>query len=414
MRPLKFNLIILFLLNISAGTDINAQNWPGWRGPDGDGTSLETSLPTRWDSVTNVVWKVPVAGKGYSSPVIWNERLFLTTAIAVTQEKILLCYDCKTGILLWQKTVLKSPFEKKHDNNSFASGTPVTDGNQVYLAFLDGQDVVVAAYDFAGKQIWLERPGTFSSPHGFSCSPVLYNDKVIINGSSPGDSYVAALSKTDGHVIWKVKHDIPTNSFSTPLVRKMAGKMQLIVCGNKEISSYNPDNGKRYWFVSGPSEEFSSTPVFNEKNGLLLVSSSWPLRNLVAIKTDGQGDVTKSHVVWQSREGAFYVPSPVCTNDYLFSTMTNGRVHCLDVATGKVVWIENLGIQYSSPVFANGLVYMPNDEGVITVIKPGERFESVAKNPLGEKMFASLAVSKGKLYIRGFKHLFCISINGKY
>jgi len=135
---------------------------------------------------------------------------------------------------------------------------------------------------------------------------------------------------------------------------------------------------------------------------------------IVAIKTDGQGDVTKSHVVWQSREGAFYVPSPVCTNDYLFSTMTNGRVHCLDVATGKVVWIENLGIQYSSPVFANGLVYMPNDEGVITVIKPGERFESVAKNPLGEKMFASLAVSKGKLYIRGFKHLFCISINGKY
>jgi outer membrane protein assembly factor BamB len=413
MINLRFlNFILLFLI-INTVSVTHAQNWPCWRGPNGDGTSMETNLPTRWDSITNVVWKIPVPGKGYSSPIIWKDKLFITTALLESQEKILLCYDCKSGNLLWQKTVLKTAFEKKHDNNSFASGTPATDGNRVYVSFLDGQDVVVAAYDFSGKQIWLQRPGTFLSPHGYSCSPVLFDDKVIINGDSQGDSFVAALSKTDGHIIWKVPHDRPAHSFSTPIFRKMAGKMQMIFCGNKEIASYNPDDGKKYWFVNGPSEDFCSSPVFNEKHGLVLVSSAWPQRNLVAIKPDGLGDVTQSHVVWQSREGAYYVPSPVSTDEYLFTTMTTGRVHCLEVATGKILWIEDLGLQYSSPVIANGLVYMPNDEGVITVIKPGPKFEYVAKNSIGERMNSSPAISNGKIYLRGYQHLFCISINGK-
>ncbi|MBE3086654.1 MAG: PQQ-like beta-propeller repeat protein [Bacteroidetes bacterium] len=412
MTNLRFLNFIFILLTINTVSVTQAQNWPCWRGPNGDGTSMETNLPTRWDSITNVVWKIPVPGKGYSSPIIWKNKLFITSALVESQQKVLLCYDCKSGNLLWQKTVLKTAFEKKHDNNSFASGTPATDGNRVYLSFLDGQDIVVAAYDFSGKQIWLQRPGTFLSPHGYSCSPVLFDDKVIINGDSQGDSFVAALSKTDGHIIWKVTHDRPAHSFSTPIFRKMAGKMQMIFCGNKEIASYNPDDGKRYWFVNGPSEDFCSSPVYNEKNGLVLVSSAWPMRNLVAIKPDGQGDVTESHIIWQSREGAYYVPSPVCTDEYLFTTMTNGRVHCIEAATGKILLVENLGLQYSSSVLANGLVYMPNDEGVITVIKPGPKFEYVSKNSIGEKMNASPAISNGKIYLRGYKHLFCISKDG--
>jgi len=413
MRNPKFLSFIFLLLIINSMSVTHAQNWPSWRGPNGDGTSVETNLPARWDSITNVVWKIPVPGKGYSSPIIWRDNLFLTTALQETHEKVLLCYDCKSGKLLWQKTVLNTPFEKKHDNNSYASGTPSTDGIRVYVSFLDSKDVVVAAYDFSGKQIWIQRPGTFLSPHGYSCSPVLYNDKVIINGDSQGDSFVAALSKTDGHIIWKVSHDRPAHSFSTPIFRKMAGKMQMIFCGNKEIASYNPDDGSKYWFVSGPSEDFCSSPVYNEKYGLVLVSSSWPLRNLVAVKPDGKGDVTKSHVVWQSREGAYYVPSPVCTDEFLFTTMTTGKVHCIEVATGKILWVEDLGMQYPSPVLANGLIYMPNDDGVITVIKPGPKFEYVAKNSIGEKMFASPAISNGKIYLRGYQHLFCIRVNGK-
>ncbi len=409
MRNLRYFNSILFLLIINSMSVINAQNWPCFRGPNGDGTSVETGLPLKWDSVSNVVWKVQVPGTGYSSPVIWKDRLFLISALAETHEKVLLCYDCNNGKLLWQKTVLKSPFEQKHDNNSFASGTPATDGNMVYVSFLDGQDVIVAAYDFSGRQIWIQRPGTFFSPHGYSCSPVLYKDKVIINGDSQGDSFVAALGKGDGHIIWKVKHDKPAHSFSTPILREMAGKMQLIFCGNREIASYNPEDGSKYWFVSGPSEDFCSSPVYNEKSDLILVSSAWPVRILLAIKPDGKGDVTKTNVVWQTKKGAYYVPSPVCTDDYLFTTMTTGQVHCVEVATGNILWTQDMGAQYSSPVLAGGLVYMPNDQGIITVIKPGPKFDPLTKNYLGEGMYASPAISNGKIYLRGFKHLFCIS-----
>jgi outer membrane protein assembly factor BamB len=406
---LRFIFFFLFIGNLSFA---QVQNWPGWRGPNGDGTSEETNLPVKWDSLTNVLWKSRVPGVGYSSPIVWKDRLFTVTAKVESEEKVLLCYNSLNGSLMWQKTVLKGNFENKHDNNSYASGTPVTDGNFVYVSLLDGKDVVVAAYDFTGKQIWSARPGTFSSPHGYSCSPVLFDDKVIINGDSQGDSFVAALSKTNGHTIWKVKHDKPAHSFSTPIIRKIAGKTQMIFCGNKEIASYNPNDGTKYWFVSGPSEDFCSSPVYNEKAGLVLVSSAWPVRNLVAVKPDGQGDVTSSHVVWQTKKGAYYVPSPVATGDYLFSTMTTGQIHCIEVATGKIVWVEQNGPQYSSPVLANGLVYMPNDDGVITVIKPGPTFQYIAKNPIGEKMFASPAISNGKIYLRGFQHLFCIGAKG--
>jgi len=399
--------ILIFFLSWS-GSVMQAQNWPCFRGPNGDGTSTETNLPVKWDSVTNVLWKTRVPGFGHSSPVIWNDKLFLVSALAETHEKILLCYNNKDGKLLWQKTMSKSSLERKHDDNSYASGTPATDGKLIYVSYLDGENVVVAAYDFSGKQVWIQRPGTFESPHGYSCSPVLYNDKVIVNGDSQGDSFVAALNKNDGKIVWRVKHENPSHSFSTPIYRKMAGKMQLIFCGNREIASYNPDNGTKYWFVKGPSEDFTSSPVYNEKLGLVYVSSAWPTRILVAVKPDGKGDVTETHVVWETRKGAFYVPSPVCTDDYFISTMTTGDVHCIEAATGKILWIKELGKQYSSPVLANGLVYMPNDEGRITVIKPGPKYEAIATNSMGEKMNASPAISNGKIYLRGYKHLFCI------
>lgn len=370
---------------------------------------METNIPTEWDSVTNVLWKTAVPGSGSSSPIVWEDKLFILSAKTETQERLLLCYNIMTGDLLWQKTVLKGPLERKHSDNSYASGTPATDGKLIYVSFLDGENVFVAAYDFEGKLIWTQRPGTFSSPHGYSCSPVLFKDKVIINGSSKGvDPFIAALNKTNGQVIWKIPQDKPAHSFSTPIFREMAGKMQMIFSGNKEITSYNPEDGSRYWYINGPSEDFCSSPVYNEKTGLVLISSAWPQRHLLAIKPDGSGDVTESHVVWQTKKGAVYVPSPVSTDDYLFTTMTNGRVHCIEVATGNTLWEEDLGKQYSSPVFVNGLVYMPNDEGVITVIKPGPIFEYVAKNAIGEGMNASPAISNGKIYLRGDKHLFCI------
>ena len=407
MTNLKPVFLLLVLLT-SISFSVSAQNWPCWRGPNGDGTSSETNLPTEWDSEKNVVWKSEIPGLGYSSPIIWDDKLFLTSALVDTNERLLICFDKKTGKKLWQKPVLNSPFERKHNDNSYASGTPSTDGKLVYVSFLDGEDAYVAAYDFSGNKVWEQRPGKFQSPHGYSCSPAIYNDKLIINGNSLGDSFLAALNKNDGSIIWKVQHENPAHSFTTPIFREMAGKMQMIFGGNKQIISFNPDDGSRYWWIDGPSEDFCSTPVYNKKHDLILISSAWPQRILMAIKPDGAGNVSESKVVWQTKEGAFYVPSPVCTDDYLFSTMTNGTVHCINVATGEILWKENLGKQYPSPVLADGLVYMPNDEGVITLIKPGPVFEAIAKNSIGEHMNASPAISNGKIYLRGDKHLFCI------
>jgi outer membrane protein assembly factor BamB len=385
-----------------------AENWPGWRGPSGDGTSSEINLPVKWDSTTNVMWKVPVPGIGYASPIVWEEKLFTVTALTETQEKQLLCYDIKTGSLLWQVTVLKNPLERKHPDNSFASGTPVTDGKSIYLSFLDGDSVVVAAYDFSGKQLWIKHPGTYASPHGYSVSPILYKDKVIINADSKGDAFIAALSRTDGHTLWKTKFDKKSHSFGAPLIRELAGRTQMIVCANMEVASLNPEDGSRYWIASGPSEDFSMTPVYNEQSGLVIISSGWPKRIIYALKPDGNGDVTNTHIAWQSTDGAFYVPSPITTGNYLISTMTNGLVNCMEATTGKVLWKENLGKQYGSAVLAGGLVYIPSDQGVITVIKPGATFEPVAKNSIGETMFASPAISNGKIYLRSLTHLFCI------
>ena len=423
MTYLKLLKIIVLLLITNFILESQAQNWPCWRGPNGDGTSIETQVPVHWDSVTNVVWKSKMPGIGYSSPIIWEDKLFTLSALPETEEKVLLCYDARNGNLIWQKTVIKSAFESKHNDNSYASGTPATDGNLVYVSFLDGQEVVVAAYDFDGKQIWIQRPGKYYSPHGFSCSPALFDDKVIINGdgisevfftptSRKSEAFLAALNRSNGDIIWSVPHDT-AHSFSTPIFRKMAGKMQMIFCGNKEVASYNPDDGSKYWYVRGNWEDFCSSPVYNEKTGIVITCSSWPQRHLLAIKPDGSGDVTESHVVWSTTKGACYVPSPICTNEYLFTTMTSGMVYCLEPASGNIIWSENLGKQYASPVLVNGLVYMPNDEGVITVIKPGRKFEAIAKNPIGERMFASPAISNGRIYLRGDQHLFCIGLKGK-
>ncbi len=408
MKVFKFHCTLISLM-ILFSIQVQSQNWPGWRGPNGDGTSNETNLPVKWDATTNIEWKSEIPGKGHSSPIIWEDRLFILTAYPETKEKVLLCYDSRNGDLLWQETVVKGSWEYIHPNNSHASGTPVTDGNLVYVSFLDVDDVVVAAYDFSGNQVWKQRPGKFESDNGYSCSPILYEDKVIINGNSRDDDcFLAALSKKDGRTIWKVNHPLNVKSYSTPIIRELAGKTQLIFLGSKEVASYNPDNGEKYWFVTIDTRDFLSSPVYNEKTGYILASSAWPRQYMTAILPDGKGDVTDHKVVWQVTKGGTYVPSPITTGDYLFSTRHHGSVYCIDVHTGNTLWEEDLGMQYSSPVLADGLVYMPNDDGVITVIKPGPHFETVSRNAIGEQMRASPAISNGKIYLRGDKHLFCI------
>ena len=386
-----------------------AENWPSWRGPRGDGTSLEKDVPTRWSSTENVVWKTAVPGEGHSSPVVWNNRVFLTTALPEKLERLLLCFDRATGAALWQQTVLVAPLEPKHGENSYASATPVTDGKRVYVTFLDREDVVVAAYDFAGKQLWLVRPGKFKSQWGFCHTPQLFEDKVIVACYSKGENFVVSLSQDDGRTFWKTAGENPTQSYSPPLIREMEGRVQMVLPGNKTVTSYDPRTGKVLWVVDGPSDDSVITPVYSEKAHLVLSCSSWPNKVLLAIKPDGTGNVTASKVVWKTPEGAPYVPSPIAVGDWFLTSSFNGKaVHCFEAATGKVLWKEATGLHHASPVTANGLVYFLNDDGVMHIVRAGEKYELVARNELGEKTYASPALSDGQIFLRSFKQLYCI------
>ena len=297
--------------------------------------------------------------------------------------------------------------ENINNENSFASGTPAADGEKIYVSVLDGKDVVVAAFDFSGKQIWQVRPGTFSSPHGYSCSPLLFQDKVIINADSKGDAFLAALSRADGKTLWKVAQENHTLSYSTPLICEAAGRTQMFHCGSKSVAGHDPNDGSRLWFVDGPSEEFVASPVYNARAGLLFASSSYPKQALLAIKPDGHGNVSETHVAWRSTEGAAYVTSLITVGDYLLSVSNKGVAFCFEAATGKILWQEKLGRHHASPVAAEDLVYFLSDEGVMNVIKPGPEFFRVARSELGEKTYASPAISRGQLLLRGDKHLFC-------
>jgi hypothetical protein len=216
----------------------SAENWPVWRGLRLDGTSLEKTIPVHWNSTSNVVWKTELPGTGHASPIVWDDRVFTVAALSQAQARVLLCLDRKSGRILWQQTVITSSMERKHSLNSHASSTPATDGQRVYVAFLDRAEMVVAAYDFDGKQRWVVRPGRFSSMHGFCSSPILHEDKVIVNGDHDGDSYLVALDRATGKTLWKIPRENKTRSYCVPLLRELAGRTQMILSGDKCVASY--------------------------------------------------------------------------------------------------------------------------------------------------------------------------------
>jgi outer membrane protein assembly factor BamB len=403
------------------------ENWPGWRGPRGDGTSLETNAPTQWNGTTgqNVAWKVPIAGSGHASPIVWDDRIFLAACADESQERFLIALDRATGRTAWRRTVLRAPLETKHALNSFASSTPATDGKLVYVSFLevDGRTIpapnvstprpitpgqmVVAAYDFAGNRQWLARPGEFISAHGYCSSPVLYKNLVIVNGDHDGDSYIVALDKRSGATVWKAPRDHKTRSYVTPIIREINGRTQMVFSGDKSIVSLDPNDGSRHWKIDGPTEQFVASMVFDGK--LLFMAAGFPTYHVLGIRPDGRGNVTDTHVAWHATNARCYVPSPVVAGNYLLVADDRGTANCFDAASGQRLWQERLGSQFSaSLVTAGGLVYFTADDGVTKVVRPGPKLEVLAENPLGERCSSSPAIAGGRIYLRGDEHLFCI------
>ncbi len=396
---------VLFFLTAPGS---RAENWPCWRGPRGDGSSLETSVPVRWSNTDNVFWKTPIPGKGHSSPIVWGDRIFLTTAIKETKQRLLLCLETKTGHVLWQREVLAAPPERIHRFNSYASSTPATDGSAVYVSFLDVDKMFVAAYDFQGRRLWQVRPGVFASVHGYCSSPVLWKNSVIVNGDHDGPAYIAALDRDNGKTIWKTPRPNRTRSYCAPIIRTIDGRNQLILSGSKCVASYDPDTGDRHWIIDGPTEQFVASLVYNGE--LLFMTAGFPDLYMQAIRPDGRGNVTKTHVVWQKDAYCSYVPSPIAIGSFFIVVDDKGVLSCFEAKSGNRKWRQRLGGRHSaSLVSANGLVYVLSDKGVMTVIRPGEQYEVVARNEIAQDTNASPAISQGRMYLRGDKHLFCIS-----
>lgn len=417
MKDLVRIALSLYLIASALAINVRAENWPGWRGPRGDGSSTEQNIPTRWSETENLAWKVPVPGTGHSSPIVWGDRIFLTTCIEEEQRRELLCIDRTSGRTLWSKTVLQSPLEKKHVLNSFASSTPATDGELVYVTFLAAErsdtneatpgDMVVAAYDFDGNQRWTVRPGRFSSVHGYCSCPVLFEDMLIVNGDHDGDSYLLALKKATGETVWKVPRENKTRSYSTPIIREIDGRTQMVLSGNKCVASYDPRDGSRHWIIDGPTEQFVATMVYG--SGLFFMTAGFPEYHMLAIKPDGHGNVTDTHIAWRTKEACSYVPSPIAAGDYFLITSDGGIASCFEATTGERHWKQRLGKHYSgSPVLAEGLVYFTADDGITKVVKPGERFDVVSENHLNDAFFSSPAISKRQIIMRGEKYLYAI------
>ena len=385
-----------------------AENWPGWRGPRGDGTSMEKNVPIRWSGTQNILWKVPIPGKGHASPIVWGRHIFVATAIKEKKQRILLCLDRKDGKILWQRVVLEAPLERTNSLNSYASSTPATDGQRVYISFLDRDKMFIAAYDFDGNRLWEVRPDVFASMHGYCSSPVLWKDKVIVNGDHDGPSYIVALSRATGQTIWKTPRPNRTRSYCTPIIRQIDGRNQMVLSGTMCLASYDPDTGKQHWLIDGPTEQFVASIVYNGE--LLFMTCGFPDRFIQAIRPDGRGNVTDTHVLWQKDRDCSYVPSPIALGPYFLVVADNGVATCFEAKSGKRCWRERLGPHYSaSLVSANGLVYFLSDKGVMTVVKPGAELEIVARNELGENTYASPAISDSQIFLRGAKHLYCIS-----
>lgn len=384
-----------------------AENWPQFRGPRGDGTSTENSVPIKWSTMENVLWKSDIPGEGHSSPIVWDKSVFLTTATKDDNKRLLLRIDADTGKVLWERMVVVAPIDSGHRENSSASSTPVTDGRHVFTSFQAGDRVDLRCFDFEGKQLWAVQPLRFDGQHGYSYSPVLYKDLLILDCRQEGEAAVLALDKRTGKERWRATPGKNRISHITPLLINHNGKAQLIVSGSDETRSYNPDNGKEFWRCSGPDDVAVAGLCFGD--GLVFTTAGYPTRTRMAIKVDGSGDVTGSHVAWKEHRQVTYVPSPVYHSGHLYTVVDEGMLFCFESNTGKVVWDHRLGGRFrSSLVLGNGNIYATNDKGLTTVFAADPKaFRQLASNDLQEFCYATPAISNGRLYLRTAERLWC-------
>ncbi len=396
-----------------------AKYWPGWRGPTRQGLVLSGQYPDKWSPKQNVIWKVEVPGNGNSSPVVWGDKIFLTSAIGGANKRAVLCFRRSDGKLLWTGKVPQGADEKAYWKNGFASGTPATDGKHVY-AYFGNRGLV--CFDFDGKIVWHHELKAMNALHGMACSPLLYKDKVIIFQEARGArraprgkkaGFILALDKKTGKTIWKTPRKERVG-WGSPIAIGVDGRDQIVVSSSFSVYGYDPQDGSFIWNCKGNTVEVIPTPVVG--HGLVYCCSGRRGPTL-AIDPSGKGNVTNSHIKWSVKTDSPFVPSPLLYKGYLYSVNDIlGEIRCFDAKTGEKMWEKRFPVDAAkhgfsaSPIGVNGKVYFISDKGNVYVFKAGPKYNLLHVNQLGEKTLATPALVDGRWYVRTRQHLYCFGV----
>jgi outer membrane protein assembly factor BamB len=408
MLLLRFAFItgLAMLLSGHSASQAAESAWPRWRGPEQNGHTPEKDLPITW-SAADIAWKVQLPGSGQSSPIIWGDRIFLTSALGRGQERLVICVDRRTGKTLWQQTAWKGEPEKIHAMNSWASASCVTDG-QIVVAFFGRGGL--HAYTVDGQPLWSHDLGSFEGPWGTAACPVMVDDLVVQNCDADADACLVAFNKQSGKEVWRTKRR-DHRGWSTPILIQADGRRELVLNGHEGVQAYDPATGRELWFCQ--SFNGRGEPTVTPAGDVLCVVNGLA-GDFYAVRPGGNGDVTSTHMAWHTpRKGGRDCPSPIVVGQFVIVCDMSGIATCYDVADGHIYWKERLDGKFSgSPIAADGFVYFLNEAGKTVVIKPGPALEIVAENDLpagkDEIFRASLTPCEGQFFIRSTSVLYCI------
>ena len=443
---LAFGFVIVIVITLGAATVVRTQNWPSFRGANASGVADGRPTATKWDATkgTGILWKTPIPGLAHSGPVVWGDRVFVTTAISskgtndfrhglfgdVDSDKDtsphtwhVYCLDKLTGRIVWDRVACEGvPKSKRHIKSTHANSTPATDGKYV-IAFFGSEGLY--CYDVSGKFVWKKDLGVLDAGWFFdpdyqwetASSPIMYKNMVIVQCDVQKNSFIAAFDLKDGRELWRTpREEIP--SWGTPTIYEGKTRAELITNATRAVRGYDPATGKELWRLTGNPEVTATTPVTG--HDLIFICNSYrPNQPIYAIRAGSNGDISlkpnetsNQSVAWSMQRGGTYMPTPLVYGDYLYTCANHGVMACYNAKTGERIYQERIGGEggaYSaSPVAADGKIYMSSEDGDIFVVKAGPKYEFLSKNPMGELLMSTPAISDGLIFVRGQHNVFAI------